>query len=298
MRILVSGASGLIGSALVPSLLRRGHEVVRLVRNVSAGPGAILWDPTASRLDSDALEGCDAAIHLAGESIARGRWTAERKRRILESRRQGTLLLSERLAQLSRRPRAFITASAIGYYGDRGAEILREDSSPGNGFLSEVCVAWEQATRPASDSGIRVVNLRIGVVLSSAGGALARMLPAFRMGAGGRIGSGKQYMSWITLDDLIGVICYCVENEAAVGPVNSVTPNPVTNRDFTRALAHALSRPAVFPLPGVVARLMLGEMADELLLASTRVEPARLLAAGYSFQHPQLEGALRYVLRS
>ena len=298
MRILVSGASGLVGASLVPLLRRQGHEVLLLVRSPSAAaPGAVFWDPSAAKLDLRSVEGCDAAIHLAGENIAGGRWTAERKRQILESRRKGTRLLAEGLGRLARPPKVLISASAIGYYGNRGAETLRENSRPGSDFLSEVCVAWEEATRPAWEGGIRVVNPRIGVVLSTAGGALARMLPPFRLGLGGKIGSGNQYMSWISMDDLVGVICYCMETEALVGPVNAVSPHPVTNREFSRALADALSRPSVFPLPGFLARWLLGEMADALLLASARVEPARLLAAGYGFQHPELEVALRHVLR-
>jgi uncharacterized protein (TIGR01777 family) len=299
MRILMSGASGLIGSSLIPYLTSCGHAVDRLVRrSARAGSGEIPWNPSAGILDASSVEGFDAIVHLAGENIARGRWTAARKRQILESRTRGTRLLAETLSRLARPPRVLVSASAIGFYGDRGGEILQEDAKPGKGFLPEVCVAWEEATRAASEKGIRVATPRIGIVLSTAGGALARMLLPFRMGVGGKIGSGGQYMSWITMDDLIGVICHSVEDDSLAGPINAVVPRPVTNLEFTKTLGRVLSRPAVFPLPGSAARLLLGEMADELLLASTRVEPAKLLAAGYQFKYSELEAALRHVLAS
>ncbi len=297
MKVLISGASGLIGSALILRLRSEGHEVSRLVRDRSApAPDAILWDPQAGRLDQAPLEGFDAVVHLAGENIAGGRWTAERKRRIKESRVKGTQLLSKCLSRLNRPPGVLISASAIGYYGDRGPEILREDSRPGRGFLPEVCVAWENAAAAASQKGIRVVSPRIGIVLSAAGGALARMLLPFRLGVGGKIGNGGQYMSWIALDDLTGVICHAIRADKLDGPVNASAPNPVTNAEFTKTLGRVLGRPTVFPLPGFAARLLLGEMADELLLASTRIEPAKLLAADYRFKYEGLEAALRGIL--
>ena len=296
MQIVITGASGFIGSTLVSFLSARGHAVTRLVRRQPTPSQAEAhWDPAAGRLDSTILQGTDAAVHLAGESID-GRWTPERKARILTSRVQGTRLLSEVLAGLSPRPRVLLSASAIGYYGDRGEEILNEGSPSGSGFLPEVCREWEAACEPAVRRGIRVVNLRIGVVLSSQGGALARMLFPFRLGLGARIGSGKQYMSWIAIDDLLGAILHALTHDTLAGPVNAVAPNPVTNLEFTKTLGRLLGRPAVLCLPGFVARLALGEMANGLLLASARVEPTRLMASGYSFCHPELEGALRHAL--
>lgn len=297
MKILVSGASGLIGSALVSYLTASGNEVSRLVRSsADAGRDRIAWDPAAGVLDPESLEGFDAVLHLAGENIAAGRWTAERKRRILESRSRGTRLLANTLSRLDEPPNVLVSASAIGYYGDRGPEVLNEDSKSGRGFLPQVCVAWEEATQPATEKGIRVVNPRIGIVLSALGGALARMLVPFRMGVGGKIGSGSQYMSWITLEDLVGVICHCIENDSQRGPVNAVAPEPVTNLEFTKTLGRVLSRPTIFPLPGFAARLFLGEMANELLLAGARVKPNRLLAAGFQYKHIDLEEALRHIL--
>ena len=296
MRILVTGASGLIGSALVSFLGAGGHRVLRLVRaQPRPGQGEVHWDPAAGKVDPMGLQGLDAAVHLAGESIAQ-RWTPERKAKILQSRARGTRLLSESFARLTQPPRVLLCASAIGYYGDRGQEILNEESPSGVGFLAEVCREWEAACEPAVRRGIRVVNLRIGMVLSSRGGALARMLFPFRLGLGARIGSGKQYMSWIAIDDLLGGILHALTHETLVGPVNAVAPNPVTNLEFTKTLGRVLGRPTVLRLPAFVARLALGEMADSLLLASARVEPARLMASGYSFSHPELEGALRHAL--
>ncbi len=241
------------------------------------------------------LQGLDAAVHLAGESIAQ-RWTPERKARILKSRARGTRLLSESFARLTQLPCVLLCASAIGYYGDRGEEVLTEESPSGVGFLAEVCREWEAACEPAVRKGIRVVNLRIGVVLSAAGGVLPRMLLPFRMGLGGRVGHGRQYMSWIALDDLVGVIVHALTCDTLAGPVNAVAPHPVTNVEFTRTLGRVLRRPTVLPIPAFAARLALGEMADGLLLASTRVQPARLAASGYAFRYPELEGALRHVL--
>jgi len=297
MRILITGSTGLIGTALAPVLSRRGHEVIRLVRPSStSGAGVVHWDPRSGTIDAAALEGLDGVVHLAGENIAAGRWTATQKERIRESRVRGTNLLSESLARLARPPRVWVSASAIGYYGDRGDEIVREESRPGSGFLPEVCIAWEAATKVAEDRGIRVVHLRTGMVLSMVGGGLAKMLPVFRMGAGGVIGNGRQYMSWIALDDVIGAIHHALTTDGLRGPVNTVAPAQVTNREFTKTLGRVLSRPTLFPLPAFAARLALGEMANELLLASQRVEPARLIASGYQFRFPDLEGALRHLL--
>lgn len=297
MKVLVTGASGLVGSALVPLLTAGGHTVARLVRSPPRPSVAeVQWNPETGIREIASLEGMDAVVHLAGENIAGGRWTAERKARIRDSRVTGTRTLCETLARLARPPKVLVSASAIGYYGDRGGEVLRETSAPGLGFLPEVCRAWEEATEPAAQKGIRVVLLRIGVVLSPAGGALAKMLFPFKLGAGGIIGSGQQYMSWIGLDDIIGAIHHALMTDALQGPVNVVAPHPVTNRDFTKTLGRVLGRPTLFPMPAFAARLAFGEMADALLLASTRVEPARLMAANYAFRHPDLEGALRHLL--
>jgi uncharacterized protein (TIGR01777 family) len=247
-------------------------------------------------VDTGGLEDMDAVVHLAGENIASGRWTAERKRRIRDSRVRGTRLLADSLARLKEPPKVLVCASAIGYYGNRPEETVNEDSSSGSGFLPEVCREWEKATKPAEESGIRVVGTRFGIVLSPSGGALAKMLLPFRLGAGGKIGSGQQYMSWISLDDAIGAIDHALVTESLAGAVNVVAPRPVTNSEFTKTLGQVLRRPTLFPMPAIAARLLLGEMAEELLLASIRVEPARLLATGYKFRHPDLEGALRQLL--
>ncbi len=303
MKIIVTGASGLIGAALVSSLLTQGHQVTTLVRRESQrrtqmDVTEVPWHPATGELEAARLVGHDAAIHLAGEPVAEGRWTDEKKGRIRASRIESTHLLAETLAQLQTRPATFICASAIGYYGDRGAEVLTEASAPGADFLAHVCRDWETATEPARAAGIRTVNLRFGVVLSSAGGALAKMLTPFKLGVGGRVGSGQQYMSWIALDDVVGAIEHALMNESVAGPVNVVAPQPVTNAEFTQALGHALGRPTLLPVPAFGLRLALGEMADALLLASARVEPAQLKAIGYQFKYPQLDNALRYLLRA
>jgi uncharacterized protein (TIGR01777 family) len=297
MNILVTGATGLIGSNLCASLHQENHRVIHMVRKPPLSENRILWDPASGKLDKEALEGIDAVVHLAGESITGGRWTPEKKRRILQSRIKGTRLLSECLARLSSPPKAFVSASAVGFYGDRGEELLDESSSPGIGFLPEVCREWENATEPASSKGIRVILLRTGVVLSAAGGALARMLPVFRMGLGGKIGSGLQYMSWIALEDITRIIEFAMQDESLRGPVNAVSPHPVSNREFAKTLGRVLSRPSVCFLPGFAARLAFGEMADALLLASARISPARLTEAKYSFRFPMLEDALRNALQ-
>jgi uncharacterized protein (TIGR01777 family) len=293
-KILVSGSSGLIGAALVPALQSNGYEVVRLVRGASAS-GRVGWDP-ARPLAPESVSGFEVIIHLAGESIV-GRWTEAKKRRIRESRVQGTRALAEALAKAPQPPRLLISASAIGYYGNRGEETLREDSSSGDGFLPEVCREWEAAAEPASKAGIRAVQMRFGVVLSALGGALQKMLLPFRMGVGGKVGNGRQWMSWIAIDDLVGAIQHVIKTDTLRGPVNGVGPGPVRNAEFTRTLASVLSRPAIFPMPGFAARLAFGQMADELLLASQRVEPAKLMASGYVFQKPDLSTALEDILK-
>ncbi|OLD76092.1 MAG: TIGR01777 family protein [Candidatus Rokubacteria bacterium 13_1_20CM_4_70_14] len=298
--VAVTGASGLVGSALVTGLTSAGHRVVRVVRGAGAasvaGQRLARWDPESGALEPSALAGADAVVHLAGESVAGGRWTEAKKRRIRSSRVDVTRRLAEALPRLERPPRLLVSASAVGYYGDRGSEILREDSAPGPGFLAEVCREWEAATDPAARAGIRVVRLRIGMVLSRRGGALGAMLTPFRLGAGGPVGSGVQWVSWIAIDDLVGAILHALATESLAGPVNAVAPEPVTNRELARTLGRVLRRPALLPLPAVAARLLFGQMADELLLASARVEPARLRATGFTFRHARLEDALRHEL--
>jgi uncharacterized protein (TIGR01777 family) len=296
MTVLVSGSSGLVGSALIPHLEASGHRVLRLVRTSPKSDLERRWDPDTGELAAADLEGIQAVVHLAGENIASGRWNEAKKNRIRSSREDGTRLLAQGLAKLQTPPGVLISASAIGYYGNRGEEILNEESPPGADFLAETCIAWENAARPAADAGVRTVYVRIGIVLSADGGALAKMLFPFRMGVGGVIGSGDQYMSWISLSDLAGIINHALNTETLQGPVNAVSPAPVTNREFTKTLGGALSRPTLFPMPAFAARLAFGEMADALLLSSTRVLPARLQETGYVFQHPKLDGALRHVL--
>lgn len=296
MKILISGSTGFIGSSLVPRLLQEGHTVLRLARpTTSISDSVIRWDPESGFIDQSSLEGLEGVIHLAGENIA-GRWTTEKKIRIRESRVKGTRLLCETLAQREQPPKVFISASAIGYYGDRGEELLTEESPPGKGFLAEVAQQWESATEPAQQRGIRVVLLRMGVVLSPQGGALGRMLPLFQKGLGGVLGSGKQYMSWIAMEDLLRVFLHTLNTTELYGPVNAVSPNPVTNAEFTRILGKVLRRPTFFPAPAFGLRLLLGEMAEEMLLASQRVYPKRLLDTGFSFLFPELGEALNHLL--
>ncbi|MEW6777002.1 MAG: TIGR01777 family oxidoreductase [Bdellovibrionota bacterium] len=297
-KVVVSGSTGLVGSALVEALGKRGDHAIRLVRpQTKNGDSTAAWDPAAGTIDAKALEGCDAVVHLAGDNLGKGRWTKEKKARVLSSRVQGTILLSKTLASLQKPPAVFVCASAIGYYGSRGEEILREDSAAGTGFLADVCVAWEAAAKPVIDKQIRTVLLRIGVVLSPKGGALPAMLPAFRMGAGGKLGPGNQYFAWVALDDLVRAILFAIDTPSLAGPVNATAPHPVTNAEFTKALGKALGRPTFFPLPAFAARLAFGgEKAEEMLLGSNRVEPARLLSAGFRFDYPEIEPALHHLL--
>jgi uncharacterized protein len=293
LHLAMTGASGFIGGLLIPLLTTGGHRVTRLVRRPPR-EGELRWDPPTAGPSPEALRGIDAVIHLAGENIA-GRWTRRRKRAVLESRRSGTRVLAEAVAA-ARGPRILISASAIGYYGERGEELLTEASPPGTGFLPEVAQAWETATRPALDAGARVVCLRIGLPLSPAGGVLQRMLPPFRFGVGGRLGSGKQWMSWISADDLGGVFHHALTRDAVRGAVNAVGPAPVRNAEFARELGRVLRRPALFPVPAAALRLLFGQMADEAILASTRVAPGELNRTGYRFRHETLDSALRHVL--
>lgn len=293
-RVLVSGASGPIGAALLPSLKARGRSVARLVRGAAIGADQITWNP-AQPVSPDSISGFGAVIHLSGETIA-GRWTEAKKRRILDSRNQSTGHLAAAVAKAAPPPGVFISASAVGYYGNRGDEVLREDSPSGGGFAAEICRQWEAAAQPAAAAGIRTVQLRIGVVMSGEGGALKKMLPPFRLGLGGRLGDGRQWWSWVSVDDVVGAIQHVLDNDSLKGPVNTVAPNPVTNAEFTKILASLLQRPALFPMPSLAVRLVFGKMGEELFLASQRVEPAKLTASGYQFKHPELRKALLEIL--
>jgi uncharacterized protein (TIGR01777 family) len=296
MKIAVTGSSGFIGTALVSAFRADGHDVYRLVRVPPADDHDIQWDPTAETLDASTLEGFDVVVNLAGEGISTGKWTEEKMQRIRNSRVNGTTLLANNLNNLEKRPSVLISASAIGYYGDRANEILIEESPVGAGYLASVCREWERAANHATKSGIRVVQMRIGIVLSREGGALAKMLPAFQLGAGGVLGSGKQYMSWITIDDLVSAFKHAIKTESLSGPVNVVAPNTVQNVDFTKALSKVLGKPAFIPVPDFVLQMALGRMAEELLLTSQRVEPKKLMHTEFQWQHPKLEEALRHVL--
>jgi uncharacterized protein len=297
MKIVVSGSHGLVGGALCELLTRNGHEVIRLVRHARAiGAPEIEWHPNKGLIDKEQLEGLDAVVHLAGENIAEGRWTPEKKQAIRDSRIKGTALLSETLTTLKRPPEVFVSASAIGYYGNRGDERLTETSTPANDFLAGVCREWEKATTPAAEKGIRTVLARFGIILAEHGGALAKMLTPFRMGIGGRIGDGKQWMSWIALNDVAGGLQFVIHDRFVNGPVNFVAPHPETNASFTKTLGSVLSRPTLFPIPAFGVRLAFGEMADALLLAGQRVEPTVLKSRGFGFQLPRLEPALKHIL--
>lgn len=295
MKIAIAGASGLVGSALVPALAAEDVAITRLVRSAPKS-GEIEWHPNQDQVSSELLEGFDVIVNLAGENVAGGRWTDELKRKIRDSRVSGTHLLSEAIAKMSAKPSAFICASATGIYGDRDDETLDEQSESGGGFLAGVCREWEKACEPAIKAGVRVVNLRLGPVLARTGGMLAKLLTPFKMGMGGKVGSGKQYISWVALEDVVSAIKLTITEQGLRGPVNIVSPNPVTNEDFTRALGHVLNRPTALAVPAFAARLAFGEMADEMLLASQKVLPKKLLAVGFEFKYPQLEAAMqRYV---
>jgi uncharacterized protein len=295
--VAISGARGLIGTALTASLRADGHRVLRLTRGGVSGDDVIGWDPEAGRIDAPALEGIDAIVHLAGEGIGERRWTDEQKQRIRDSRVRGTAVLAGAVASRERKPKVFVSASAIGYYGNRGDEILTETSRPADDFLAEVCVAWEAETKPASEAGVRTVIIRNGIVLDAHAGALAKMLLPFKLGIGGRQGSGKQWMSWITLADEVGAIRHAIDNDSVRGPTNLVAPNPVTNADFASTLGHVLHRPTVLPTPMLPVKLRFGgELVEALLLGSQRVSPTQLEATGYEFASPTLEPALRLVL--
>ena len=300
MKIAVTGASGLIGSRLCTFLKNDGHQVLRLLRpqsvpEESSGADILTWEPVAGEVNKKALEGLNAVVHLVGENVAQ-RWTEPVKKRITGSRLRSTDFLCKTLASLASPPEVLISASAIGFYGDRKEEPVDESSSRGQGFLAELCQKWEAAASPAAEAGIRVVNLRTGIVLSTAGGALAKMLPPFQLGAGGILGSGEQYMSWITMTDTMEAIKFLIQNKILRGPVNLVAPNPVTNHDFTKALGKALGRPTFCPVPAAVARMVMGDMADEMLLTGAKVLPSKLEAAGYKFRYPDIDSGLKEAL--
>lgn len=302
MRIAITGANGLVGGALAQALTARGDTVSSVIRRSSDPPGPreqeILWNPAEGRIDAAKLQGVDAIVNLAGENIAAGRWTEVRKQSIRNSRVSSAGLIARTAAALSPPPRVLVSASAVGYYGARDDTPLSEAAPPGEGFLPEVCRAWEAALQPAADAGIRVVILRIGIVLTPRGGALEKMLPLFRLGMGGIVGSGKQFMSWISLTDLIRVVLFAIDQDSLRGSVNAVSPHAVSNREFTRTLGRVLSRPTLVPAPAFAIRAALGEMGDALLLTGANVVPERLRAAGFHFSHPDLESALRYELES
>jgi hypothetical protein len=296
VKVAVSGATGLIGGALAARLKREGHEVVPLVRRgVSPGEQAIAWDPAHGTIDRGGLEGCDAVVNLAGESVF-GRWTAAKKQRIRESRVAGTRLVSEAIAGLSRRPRVLLAASAIGYYGDRGATELTEESSRGGDFLADVARDWEAGTAPAAQAGVRVVNTRFGLVLTPAGGLLGSLLPPFRLGLGGPIGSGRQYCSWIALGDVLDALLFLLATDSISGPVNVTAPHPLPHLEFVRTLGRVLRRPTVIPVPAFALQMVFGQEAAAMMASGQRVLPARLVAAGYRFHHADLEPALRHLL--
>jgi len=297
MRVILTGSHGLIGSALARDLEADGHEVTRLVRSDTADRGEARWDPAAGTIDRGGLEGHDAAVHLAGVGIGDHRWSAEHKAAVLDSRVKGTTLLARTLAGLDQPPTVLASGSAVGFYGDRGDEELTEDSPPGTGFLAEVVAAWEQAATPAADAGIRVAYLRSGVVLSADGGALAKQLLPFKAGLGGRLGSGRQWLSWTSIDDEVGAIRHVLDTDSLSGPVNLTAPEPVTNAEFTRTLGETLHRPTALPTPLLTLRLVFGkEMVAEMMLAGQKVLPAKLVASGYEFRHPTLAGALAALL--
>ncbi|MCR9229421.1 MAG: TIGR01777 family oxidoreductase [bacterium] len=299
MKVLISGSSGLVGSALCQRLEAEPDcEIVRLVRKQSPDTQqtSVVWNPAEGQLEPQAFDGVDVVVHLGGVNIAGKRWSPEVKQKIFNSRFQSTSLLASQLATLEQKPSVFLCASAVGFYGDRGEERLDESSPRGEGFLADVCQAWEQATLPAQDAGIRVVNMRFGMILDRKGGALGQMLTPFKMGVGGRLGSGKQYWSWIALPDVINALQFCLNHSELAGPVNFVAPDEVTNLEFTKTLGKVLSRPTCLPVPAWGVKTAFGEMGQELMLTSARVVPKKLTEAGFQFQYPQLEDAFRSVL--
>ncbi len=298
LSVAVTGASGVLGSVIVPFLTTGGHRVFRLVRRKPAAPDEIFWDPASSRIDAAALEGLDAVLHLAGENIGEGRFTEEKKRRALSSRVLGTRLMAETLAKLVRPPRVFISASAVGYYGDRGDDFLDEDAPPGRGFAADLCRAWEEAAAPARAAGIRTAHLRIGVVLTPAGGALAKLAVPSRLGLGGHMGNGRQFISWVSPDDVAGAVLHVMTSPRISGPVNLVAPRAATSRELAAAVARAFRKPAPFSVPAPLLRAAFGELADEVILASARVTPGVLAATGYRYSFPELPSALAHVLGS
>ena len=301
MKVAVSGAGGLVGSHLLPVLSANGHEVLPMVRSApwdsqSSSDSQIYWNPGEGQIDARGLSGVDAVIHLAGENVAQGRWNPAKKHRIRESRVAGTKLICDTLAGLDSKPHTIVCASAIGFYGDHGDDEMTETSLPGRGFLADVCRDWEDSCRDAREAGIRVVNARIGVVLSPEGGALAKMLGPFKMGVGGIVGSGRQFWSWVSIEDVVRALHFALIEESLAGPVNIVSPEPVRNSEFTRTLGQRLRRPTILPMPALAAKVVLGQMAEDLLLSSTRVLPIRLVEAGYEFRHPTLDVALSELL--
>ena len=297
MDVAVTGSHGFIGSALLPALTRAGHGPVRIVRGRAAGDDALSWDPEAGTIDAGGLEGVDAVVHLAGAGIGDKKWTPERKQLVLESRTRGTGLLARTLAGLDRKPSVLVSASAIGYYGNRGDDMLTEDEPPGRDFGAQVCVAWEDETKAAAEAGIRVVRTRTGLVLAKQGGLLQRMLLPFKLGIGGRLGSGTQYMSWITLDDDISAIVHLLDTASLSGPVNLTAPNPVRNTEFTASLGLAVHRPTILPTPMFGLKIVYGGELVETLLGSQRVSSEKLQESGFEFAHPELGGALDTILR-
>jgi hypothetical protein len=297
MNVAVTGSTGLVGSALVVALEAAGHTVRPMVRREVRNANEIRWSPASRAIEASKLGGVDAVVHLAGKNIA-CRWNDSVKRELRDSRVKSTQLLAETLSGLEHKPQVLVSASAIGVYGDRGEKIVDEESDPGEGFLADLCQDWEQANEAAWEAGIRVVQLRIGVILSGKGGALAKMLPPFKLGGGGVVGSGNQYMSWIALDDVVNIIQFALDNDHVHGALNTVAPEPVTNREFTKTLGRVLKRPTIVPMPAFAARMAFGEMADELLLSSTRVSSARLREAGFEFAFPKLEPALEHVIQA
>ena len=297
-KVLISGASGLLGSALSDYLLNEGHTVFKLVRNQPKSDNEIFWNPMTGELDLKYLEGFDSIVNFSGKNIGLGRWTKKSKKVIFDSRILSTTLLSESISKLKNRPESFLSSSAVGYYGETGKEFVNEGTDNGKGFLSDLCVNWENATMPAVKAGVRVIQLRSGVVLSAKGGALAKMLPPFKFGIGGRLGNGSQYFSWILIEDYVRALFHLMTSENIQSPVNIVSPEPVTNREFTKILAKVLHRPAIIPVPAFVLKILLGQVAEEILLSSTRAIPQLLMGSGFKFKYPALEDALNKCLLS